>query len=291
MGVVYRARQLDLDRDVAVKVIAPHLLDDPETRTRFLREARAASAVEHPNVVPVHAVGIATAARTSSCATSPATTCARGCARRGARPREAAEITARVGDALDAIHAAGYVHRDVKPRNILLDADGRVYLSDFGLAKEALATAGPTTSEHWVGTLDYVAPEQIRGQRVDARADVYALGGVLYYMLTGRVPFDRPTDEAKLWAHLHDPPPAPSARGRGVPLALDAVVRGRWPRTRRRPASAGALGDAARPPRRAGAARRSRRGCRVRDPAAAARHVGPAPRSLCVAAGAGCWRP
>src|SRR5215218_8556393 len=222
MGVVYRARQLDLDRDVAVKVIAPHLVDDPDTEARFLREARAASAVEHPNVVPVHAVGITEGRAYLVMRYVAGEDVRTRVLRDGAlAPAEAAEIAARVADALDAIHAAGYVHRDVKPRNVLLDTDGRVYLSDFGLAKQVLATTGPTTSDHWVGTLDYVAPEQIRGEPIDARVDVYALGGVLYYMLTGRVPFERPTDEAKLWPHLHDPPPAPSRARRGVPLALD----------------------------------------------------------------------
>ena len=226
MGVVYRARQLDLDRDVAVKVIAPELVEDPKTRTRFLTEARAAGAVEHPNVVPVHAAGIAEG-RAYLVMRFVAGDDLRAIVQRDGplTPAAAAHVMVQLGDALDAIHAAGYVHRDVKPRNVMLDESGHVYLSDFGLAKQALATAGPTTSEQWVGTLDYVAPEQIRGDPVDARADVYALGGVLFFVLTGRIPFDREGDHAKLWAHLHDPPPRPSDVRPDLPAGLDAVVQ------------------------------------------------------------------
>ena len=226
MGVVYRARQLGLDRDVAVKVIAPELVDDPLTRERFVGEARAAGAVEHPNIVPVHAVGV-DHEHAFLVMRYVAGEDLRALVQRDGplAPEAADEICAQLGAALDAIHAAGYVHRDVKPRNVMVEADGHVYLTDFGLAKAALAASGPTSAEHWVGTLDFVAPEQIRGRPVDARTDVYALGGVLFFMLTGRVPFERPTDEAKLWAQLHQPAPLPSAARPGLPPALDTVVR------------------------------------------------------------------
>ena len=159
---------------------------------------------------------------------------------------EAAAITVAVGAALDAIHRAGYVHRDVKPANVLLDANGHVYLSDFGLAKHVLAP-GATETGRWVGTLDYAAPEQIRGGSVDARADVYALGGVLYMMLTGAVPFDRDSEEAKLWAHLADPPPRPSALRPELPQAFDGVVQRALAKDpEERHLSAGDLGRAAR---------------------------------------------
>jgi Protein kinase domain len=248
MGVVYRARQLDLDRDVAVKVIAPELVEDPKSRKRFLTEARAAGAVEHPNVLPVHGAGVDDG-RAYLVMRYVAGDDLRTLVRReGPQPPErAADIARQLGDALDAIHAAGYVHRDVKPQNVLIDDRGHVYLSDFGLAKQALASAGPTTSEQWVGTLDYVAPEQIRGERVDARADVYALGGVLYFTLTARVPFERSTDHAKLWAHLVDEPPRPSAAQPALPSALDAVVaRAMAKDPAHRYPSAGDLGRAAR---------------------------------------------
>jgi streptogramin lyase len=248
MGIVYRARQLDLDRDVAVKVIAPDLVEDAMSRRRFLTEARAASAVEHPNVIPVHDAGVADG-RAYLVMRYVAGDDLRTLVRRDGPlgPDGAAGIALRLGEALDAIHRVGYVHRDVKPQNVLLDADGNVYLSDFGLAKEAMATSGPTTSKQWVGTLDYVAPEQIRGERVDARADVYALGGVLYFMLTGRVPFERENEHAKLWAHLMDEPPRPSAIRPELPAGLDDVVaRALAKEPARRYASAGDLGRAAR---------------------------------------------
>lgn len=248
MGIVYRARQLDLDRDVAVKVIAPELVEDPRSRRRFLTEARAAGAVEHPNVIPVHRAGVAEG-RAYLVMRYVAGDDLRTVVRRDGvpAPAQAAAIAVHLGDALDAIHRAGYVHRDVKPQNVMIDADGHVYLSDFGLAKETMATGGVTTSKQWVGTLDYVAPEQIRGDHVDARADVYALGGVLYFMLTGCVPFERASDHAKLWAHLVDEPPRPSAVRAGLPEALDAVVtRALAKDPARRHPSAGDLGRAAR---------------------------------------------
>jgi hypothetical protein len=225
MGVVYRARQLELDRDVAVKVIAPERVEDPAARARFVREVRAAAAVEHPAIVPVHdaAVHDGTAyvvmryvpgadLRTLVRAEGPL------------EPERAAEITQRLGDALDAIHAAGYVHRDVKPANVLVGERGEVYLSDFGLAKHLLSDATQTEPDRWVGTVDFAAPEQIRGDPVDARTDVYALGAVLFFMLCGRVPFARETDEARMWAQLAEPPPRPSDVRPGIPPSLDAVV-------------------------------------------------------------------
>src|ERR671922_752563 len=248
MGVVYRARQLDLDRDVALKVIAPELVEDPEIRERFLSEARAAGAVEHPNVIPVHGVGVAEG-RAYLVMRYGAGSDRRAVVRADGplAPERAAAIAMRLGDALDAIHRAGYVHRDVKPQNVMIDSAGHVYLSDFGLAKQTLASSGHTRSEQWVGTLDYAAPEQIRGERVDARADVYSLGGVLYFMLSGRVPFERETDQAKLWAHLADTPPRPSEARPQLPAELDTVVlRALAKNPDDRYPSAGDLGRAAR---------------------------------------------
>ena len=247
MGVVYRAHQLDLDRDVALKVIAPELIEHPQSRNRFLTEARAAGAVEHPNVVPIHGVGIADGQAYLVMRYVAGDNLRTVVHRQGAlTATHAAAITERLGDALDAIHRAGYVHRDVKPQNVMIDESDHVYLSDFGLAKEALATTGLTRSDQWVGTLDYVAPEQIRGHRVDARTDVYALGGVLYFMLTGHVPFEREGQEAKMWAHLHDEPPRPTELRPELPAAFDAVVQRALAKdpAHRQP-SAGDLGRAA----------------------------------------------
>jgi len=248
MGVVYRARQLELDRDVAVKVITPDRVEDERTRARFLSEARAAAAVEHPNVLPVYGAGVMEGQAYLVMRYVPGDDLRTLVRREGPLGADrAAEIAMALGDALDAIHGAGYVHRDVKPANVLLDDDGHVYLSDFGLAKQVLASAGLTESDRWVGTLDFAAPEQIRGEAVDARADVYALGGVLHFMLTGAAPFAGESDEAKLWAHLTAEPPRPSALRPDVPGALDGVVqRALAKRPEERHPSAGDLGRAAR---------------------------------------------
>ena len=225
MGIVYRAVELGLDRVVALKAIVPELLDEPGVRERFLREARAAASIEHPNVIPVHAAGERDGIPYLVMRFVDGSDLRTLVRRDGLPdPARAASVITDVAEALDAIHRAGYVHRDVKPANILVDRDDHVYLSDFGLTKHMLTRGGATATGQWVGTLDYVAPEQIRAGPVDARTDVYALGGVLAFLLTGRVPFDRDTDEAKLWAQLSEPPPVPSAVRPGLPQALDPVV-------------------------------------------------------------------
>jgi YVTN family beta-propeller protein len=248
MGVVYRALQLNLERIVALKVIAPELLDDEDVRRRFLAEARAAAGVDHPNVIPVHEAGdeggLAYIAMRFVAGSD-----LRSLVRAGGAldPVEAAGYVAQAGAALDAIHRAGFVHRDVKPANLLVDAGGHIYVTDFGLAKQVLTSAGGTGTGQWVGTLDYVAPEQIRGGHVDARVDIYALGGVLHYALTGRVPFERAGDEAKLWAQLSAPPPVPSELRRGLRAEFDLVVgRAMAKDAEERYPSAGDLGRAAR---------------------------------------------
>jgi hypothetical protein len=223
MGVVYRATQLALDRTVALKVIAPGLLEDQTMRARFVRESKVAASIDHPNVIPIYYAGeekgVAYIAMRYVGGDD-----IRSLVRREGKlaPERAARIVSQIGAALDAAHAAGLVHRDIKPANVLLGPEDHIYLTDFGLTKHVLSVAGTTKPGHWVGTLDYVAPEQIRGERVDARADVYALGCLLYYTLTDAVPFARDGDEAKLWAHLSEPPPKPSAHG--VPAPFDAVI-------------------------------------------------------------------
>src|SRR4051812_28137732 len=223
MGVVYRAAQLALDRTVALKVIAPGLLDDQAIRARFVRESKVAASIDHPNVIPIYYTGEEDGVAYIAMRYVPGDDI-RSLVRREGKlaPERAARLVAQIGAALDAAHAAGLVHRDIKPANVLLGPEDHVYLTDFGLTRHALSTDGVTKPGHWVGTLDYVAPEQIRGERVDARADIYALGCLLYYALTGSVPYARDGDEAKLWAHLNDPPPKPSDHG--VPAAFDPVI-------------------------------------------------------------------
>ena len=226
MGVVYEATQLTLGRRVAVKVISPQLAHDEEFRERFTREARVAASVHHPNIVDVYDYGEQDEVLYLVMRYVDGTDL-RTLMRGGVRlePARAVAITGQVAAALDAAHGAGLIHRDVTPSNILLSGDGareQAALTDFGLVKH-LDTAGATRTGGWLGTLAFVAPEALRDDAVDGRADVYALGCVLYRMLTGTAPFNRESDAATITAHLHDPPPRPSQAG-GVPPALDDVI-------------------------------------------------------------------
>ena len=226
MGVVYRALQLDLDRPVALKLIAPQLAEDPDFRERFVRESRAAASIDHPNVIPIYYTGesddgaLYIAMRYVE--GSDLRTLVR--AEQRLEPARAAQIVSQVASALDAAHARGIVHRDVKPANVLLGANDHAYLTDFGLTKRVTSHTGSTRDGGWVGTLGYVAPEQIRGERLDARADVYALGCVLFHSLAGTPPYQRESDEATLWAHLNDDPPSLHERAPDVPASFDAVL-------------------------------------------------------------------
>jgi YVTN family beta-propeller protein len=225
MGVVYRALQLDLDRPVALKLIAPQLAEDPDFRDRFVRESRAAASIDHPNVIPIYYTGESDGALYIAMRYvegSDLRTLVR--AEHRLEPARAAQIVAQVASALDAAHARGIVHRDVKPANVLLGANDHAYLTDFGLTKRVTSHTGSTRDGGWVGTLGYVAPEQIRGERLDARADVYALGCVLYHSLAGVPPYQRESDEATLWAHLNDDPPSLRERAPDVPASFDAVL-------------------------------------------------------------------
>jgi predicted Ser/Thr protein kinase len=213
MGVVYRATDIELERVVALKVITPALAEEEDFRRRFVAESKAAASIEHPNVIPVYYAGeregvLYIVMRYVDGPDLRALVRAQG----KLEPDRAAHIVAQVAAALDAAHAHGLVHRDVKPANVLLGGDDHAYLTDFGLTKRAATTAdgGASRGGGWVGTLGFVAPEQIRGERVDARTDVYALGCVLVYAITGNAPYVRDSDEATLWAHLNAPPPSDS---------------------------------------------------------------------------------
>ena len=226
MGVVYRATQLDLERPVALKIVAPELVQDETARRRFVQESRLAASIDHPNVIPIHQAGEEGGVPYLVMRYVVGDDGRSLVRREGALPPErAARIVAQVADALDAAHMAGLVHRDVKPANVLLGAGDHAYLSDFGLTRHVRSISDATRSGHWVGTLDYVAPEQIRGGEIDARADVYALGCLLFFLLTAQVPFPSEGDEAKLWAHLTAPPPRATAVVSETPAAFDDVIR------------------------------------------------------------------
>jgi serine/threonine protein kinase/streptogramin lyase len=251
MGRVYRATQIGLGRQVALKLIMPELAMEPDFRERFARESRLTAAIEHPNVIPVYEAGEADGRLFIAMRWVEGTDLRSVILREGPiDPERTVAIVEQVAAALDAAHAGGLVHRDVKPANVMLSsAHGRehVYLMDFGLTKRTASVGGLTRTGAFVGTPDYMAPEQIKGEHTDARSDVYALGCLLFNVLSGRPPFDRDTEVAKMYAQLHDPPPSVVRMVPGTPPGLDAVVsRALAKQPDERYPSAGDLGKAAR---------------------------------------------
>jgi serine/threonine-protein kinase len=229
MAVVYRARDERLGRPVALKVLAPSLANDAEFRARFIREWRAATAVEHPHIIPVYAADDAGGILYIAMRLVNGGDLSSLVRRTGPLPADqVAGFISAVASALDAAHEIGLVHRDIKPGNMLLDsASGlpdHVYLSDFGLTKNPESGTALTTTGSFMGTPDYVAPEQISGARVDGRTDQYALACVAVYLLTGRPPFSRSETVALLWAHVNDAPPSLSALRPDLPPAVDQVI-------------------------------------------------------------------
>ena len=228
MGVVYRAEDLRLERNVALKLLSGDVSDDARFRTRFLRESRLAASTEHPGIVPIYAAGeidglLYIAMRYVEGSDLSGLLRAEG----ALDPGRAVDLVAQLADALDAAHARGLVHRDVKPSNALISRNGareRVYLVDFGITEDIQSAERLTETNRLVGTGAYLAPERIRGETVDGRADVYSLGCVLFECLTGEVPFPRSSEFAELYAHLEDEPPRVSDRRPGLPAGLDAVV-------------------------------------------------------------------
>ncbi len=251
MGVLYLALEPGLERHVALKLIAPEAAADEVFARRFAEESRIAASIEHPNVVPIYAAGEEDGIPFIAMRYVSGSDLGRRLAREGRlEPAAAVGLIAQVGNGLDAIHAAGLVHRDVKPANVLLSetggGDDHAYITDFGVARNVATESGLTQTGRFVGTLDYVAPEQISGGAVDARADVYALGCLLFKLLTGDVPYPRDGEAARLYAHLNDPPPAPSLHATAVPMTLDDVaIRAMSKEPGDRYPSAGDLGRAA----------------------------------------------
>src|SRR5712671_6801333 len=186
MGVVYRARDLALDRNVALKLLAPELAQDMRFRERFLRESRLAASLDHPAIVPIYDAGEVAGRLYIAMRLVEGTDLKRLLAEQGAlEPAAALALLEQVADALDAAHERGLVHRDVKPSNVLVDSRGHCYLADFGLSRRLADLPSPGGPGRSLGTVDYVAPEQIRGEQLDGRADLYSLGCLLYECLSG----------------------------------------------------------------------------------------------------------
>jgi Protein kinase domain len=250
MGVVYRATQVALRREVALKLIVPELAEDPEFRRRFERESRIAASIDHPSVIPVYEAGEADGLIYISMRLVDGRDLGQIVATEGQlEPGRAARIIAQVGDALDAAHASGLVHRDIKPANVLVEpgpAEEVAYLTDFGLTKHIASDSRLTATGQFVGTVDYIAPEQVQGQPVDATTDVYALGCVLFQALTAEVPYPRDSSVAKIFAHVNDPVPLVSERAAEALAPFDGVVaRAMAKHAESRFPSAGDLGRAA----------------------------------------------
>ncbi len=228
MGVVYRARNLALDRVRALKVLSPGLSADARFRERFRRESRLAASIEHPNVIPVHQAGEEGGHLFLSMRLVEGSDLRQMVILDGPLdPGAAAEVIGAVAAGLDAAHAAGLVHRDVKPANVLVGSGGDgglVYLTDFGISRTTGGGETVTGTGELVGTADFIAPEQIAGEDVDRRADIYALGAMLHFALTGQAPFPRENELATLFAHTNAPRPCPSAIRAEVSPRLDPVV-------------------------------------------------------------------
>jgi WD40 repeat protein len=230
MSVVYLAEDLRLRRKVALKLLAASLAGDVSFRDRFLRESELAASIDHPNIVPIFEAGSTGDLLFIAMRYVDGQDLKERLRLARLDPGDAAGILAQVASALDAAHARGLVHRDVKPSNVLLDKGARpdgsdhVYLADFGLTKRVSEETGGAEDGRLMGTVDYVAPEQIAGGQIDGRADVYSLGCLLFECLVGRPPFRRDSEMAVLFAHLQEEPPAPSAQRPGLPAALDTVI-------------------------------------------------------------------
>jgi WD40 repeat protein/tRNA A-37 threonylcarbamoyl transferase component Bud32 len=230
MSVVYLAEDLRLKRKVALKLLAADLAEDELFRDRFLRESELAASIDHPNIVPIYEAGTTGSLLFIAMRFVEGRDLKERLQRGRLEPRDAAGLLAQMASALDAAHARGLVHRDVKPSNVLLDPGTRpdgsdhVYLADFGLTKRVSEESGIGEDGHLLGTIDYVAPEQIAGETIDGRADVYSLGCLLYECLVGQPPFRGDSDIAVVFAHLEAEPPAPSAHRPELPAALDAVI-------------------------------------------------------------------
>ena len=229
MSVVYQAENPRVGSVIALKVLAPELAADDAFRARFLEESRIAASMNHPNVIPIYDMGSSEGLLYIAMRYVSGTDLRQMIKKRGRiLPSAAVSLVGQAARALDAAHHGGLVHRDVKPGNLLIerssdDDPDHVYLADFGLTKHAMSRSGLTSTGQFLGTVDYVAPEQIRGMSVLGSADQYSLGCVLYECLTGRVPFEKDLDAAIIWAHVEESPTTPTELRPDLPPAVDDV--------------------------------------------------------------------
>lgn len=227
IGILYRARQLRLDRPVALKLVDAEVARQPVVRERLRREARTVAALDHPNIVPLYEAGEEDGTLYIATRWVDGTELGAVIRRDGPlEPRRAARIAAQIASALEVAHEQGLLHRDVKPSNMILTSEDHVYLTDFGLTKRADSASGFTAAGQMLGTIDYVAPEQIEGGEADPRGDVYGLACVLFETLVGTAPFAGESGGmAKMWAHLNAEPPSAREQRPEVPEALDDAIR------------------------------------------------------------------
>jgi len=230
MSVVYQAENLRLSSVIALKVLAPELASDDVFRARFLEESRIAASLNHPNVIPIYDMGSQEDLLYIAMRYVSGTDMRQMIKKRGRiLPATALFLVGQAARALDAAHRRGLVHRDVKPGNLLIERGSdeadpdHVYLADFGITKHAMSRSGLTSTGQFLGTIDYVAPEQIRGMSVMGQADQYSLGCVLYECLTGRVPFEKDLDAAIIWAHVEETPTRPTVLRPDLPPEVDEV--------------------------------------------------------------------
>lgn len=225
MATVYRATDLRLDRTVAIKIMHPHLAADPGFVARFEREARAAARLSHPHLVGVFDQGVDGAHVYLAMEYVPGRTLRDVLRQQGPLTSEQAlAIIDPVLEALSAAHGAGFVHRDIKPENILITTDGRIKVADFGLARALASTDTSATTGMIMGTVAYLAPEQVERGEADERTDIYATGICLFEMVTGRVPFAAETPLAMAYQHVNSDVPPPSSMMRGITPDLDAIT-------------------------------------------------------------------
>jgi hypothetical protein len=223
MGTVYEATQLSLDRVVALKLLAAHLSNDMAFRARFRREGQVQARLEHPHVVTVYEAGETEQGLFIAMRLVRGRTLKELVNARELDVARTLKILAPVAEALDEAHGMGLIHRDIKPQNVLVGRRDHSFLADFGLTKGP-TEASLTKTGHFVGTFDYISPEQINGEAATAASDVYSLAGVLYECLTGTVPFPKQVEAAVLYAHVADPPPKPSDTRPELPAQLDDVI-------------------------------------------------------------------